>query len=287
MPSIYLDQSALIDAYERTRSDDAFRKRFVEGTAKDRYGFILSAWHWVEAARTRDLEKATRLADFMDSLRPGWLRDRRDLERIEVEERFYKFLGLEYLRPSAVVSRAELIAALNGLPLSAVTGLSSRDFVEGWIKKPELMQSIERSQRQNAEALRNVRAAEAVGRLTRAIVDEGDRGLIKGFLPQRTPTGLLLDEGTKSQFLETVTIVDFPTLAIEAAISQYGWSSQGRTDWNSMVDRIHMISALPYVDLVVSDDKYFGRLFSVSESTPSVHAQLIRFCDFCKRFVES
>src|SRR5206468_6541958 len=133
---------------------------------------------------------------------------------------------------------------------------SSRDFVEGWMNKPQLMEPIIASHRQNVQALNRIRSSLASGKLTQAIKNEGDQKLIAGFLPSTTPNGLLIDSQTKSAFVKNMTLNNFPTLAIEAAIAEYSWANQGRVDWNSMVDKFHLISSLPYADFVISDDRY-------------------------------
>src|SRR5690348_4110877 len=64
---------------------------FTEGHIEnDKITFVLSPWHWVETAQTKDLAKACPLAEFIDFISPVWLRDRRDLERTEVEDTFFK-----------------------------------------------------------------------------------------------------------------------------------------------------------------------------------------------------
>jgi hypothetical protein len=114
---------------------------------------------------------------------------------------------------------------------------------------------------------------------------DGDRKLIEGFLPERTPAGVLVGKDTKSQFLDWAKLEDFPSLSIEAAIAERSWASTDEPTWNSMIDRFHLISALPYVDYVVSNDKYFHSVFPIAASTGFVRAQLLRFDDFVAAFV--
>ena len=54
-----------------------------------------------------------------------------------------------------------------------------------------------------------------------------------------------------------------------------------------MVDKFHLISALPYVDVIVSDDRYFHSIYPVMKSAPFLLAHVLRFEDFCKQFVAS
>ena len=99
MPNVYLDQNALIYAGKKGQRDAAFRTRLLDVITGDRLKIILSPWHWVETARTKNLAMARELANFMDELGSCWLRDRRDLERIEVHRSFFKFIGWITRRP--------------------------------------------------------------------------------------------------------------------------------------------------------------------------------------------
>ena len=146
------------------------------------------------------------------------------------------------------------------------------------------MNPIVDSYTKNADALRRIRGARAKGHLTRDRKRAGDRKLIEGLLPDETPAGVLFDASTKARFLDTVGVEDFPTLAIEAAIAEYSWASKGRTDWNSLVDKFHLIPSLPYTDLVVTDDSYLHRLLPVAQKTSFVRARLMRFSAFCKDY---
>ena len=137
--TIYLDQDALINLYEECASSLAFKENLNRGIAEGRFTIVLSPWHWVETARTTNLAKALPLAEFMDWLRPTWLRDRRHLARTEVEERFFQFARVPYTPRKPMVSRAELLTEMNGFTVSPERAPSSREFVEGWIKEPRSM----------------------------------------------------------------------------------------------------------------------------------------------------
>lgn len=214
-------------------------------------------------ADEKNLAMAGELANFMDRLGSRWLRDRRDLERIEVHSSFFKFIGVDYATPPAIFTRVELIAAINRLPVSPEIDRSSREFVEAWINNPDLMRPIEQSYQANANALKSLRSALAAGKLTDAIRKQGDRKLVEGFLPSETPAGIVVDNGTRNKYLDRVNIKELPSLAIEFLIAEKSWANEGGTDWNTMVDKFHLISALPYVDVIVSDDRYFHSILPV------------------------
>ena len=125
-----------------------------------------------------------------------------------------------------------------------------------------------------------------LGELTEERKKEGDRKLIEGFRPTTTPNGILVDSSTKCVFLERMTPDDFPTLAIESAIAEYRRANQGRVDWNSMVDKFRLISSLPHVDFVVSDDRYLHLLFPIAQNPGFAKAAVIKFNEFCVRFLD-
>ncbi|HJY80613.1 MAG TPA: hypothetical protein VKK81_05960 [Candidatus Binatia bacterium] len=89
-----------------------------------------------------------------------------------------------------------------------------------------------------------VRQITCRGKVTPQIKQQGDRKLIEGFLPTHTPAGILLGSDTRLQFLDIVRIQQFPSLSIEAAIAEHSWTTTEEPDWNSMVDKFHLISAL-------------------------------------------
>jgi hypothetical protein len=285
-PNVYLDQNALIYLHNQSAGDGTFKAKILQAIGHGGFIVVLSPWHWVETARTKDLQKASQLGEFIDWLNPIWLRDRRDLEALEVRESFFTFARVPFRRPASLVTRTELLSAMNGVELTPATTPSSREFVEGWIKKPGMMEPLIKSQLQNADALKSLRAAIASGKLTAAIKAEGDQKLIAGFLPNTTPNGVVIDDETKRSYLNTVTPKVFPTLAIESAVAEYSWDNQGRIDWNSMVDKFHLIPALHYTDLVISDDGYFQLLLPVAKKTGFVKASVLKFADFCKSFLQ-
>ncbi len=103
-------------------------------------------------------------------------------------------------------------------------------------------------------------------------------------MPKSTPTGLEVPREIAAEYIERGTIDSVPTLVLETAISDHEWNVQGGADRNTLIDKFHLISALPYVDEIVPDDKFFHRLYPVAQKTGYVRAKLIGFDEFLKRF---
>jgi hypothetical protein len=93
-------------------------------------------------------------------------------------------------RPKLSLTRVELIAAINRLPVSPEIDRSSREFVEAWIRNPDLMRPIEQSYQSNANALKSLRAALSAGKLTDAIRNRAIRSWSKGSYRPRPLPGL-------------------------------------------------------------------------------------------------
>jgi hypothetical protein len=161
MPLSYLDQNALIALGVKARKPE-FREKLNYALESGALSVVVSTWHLIEAANTRNIESAIELAEFIDSLRPAWLMERRDAQRFEVEE--------------------------------------------------------------------------------------------------------------------------LPTLAIETAISEHEWVSQGGADRNTLIDKFHLISALPYVDEIISNDKFFHEVYPWAQKTGHVQAKLLGNDHLLNRF---
>src|SRR5690348_17214507 len=103
MALIYLDQNALIELGRNARSS-TFRKRLDGFIETGSLNVVVSLWHLIETAHTKNCNNAMELAEFIDSIRPAWLLERRDIQKLEVQEDFYKFLKLEFAMASRVTT---------------------------------------------------------------------------------------------------------------------------------------------------------------------------------------
>jgi hypothetical protein len=85
-------------------------------------------------------------------------------------------------------------------------------------------------------------------------------------------------------YVQQVKVENIPSFAIEGAISEHEWASQGGADRNTLIDKFHLISALPCVDEIVSDDKFFHQIYPVAQKTGHVRAKLLSNSEFFMRF---
>ncbi len=280
---IYLDQNAVI-YLEQAVNDPSFRPKLEAAIRSGKLTVVVSSWHLIETAKTTDVAKAVRLAEFIESLRPIWLLERHNIQTLEVREDFYRFAKLEFVETPRLGTLSYVIATLNGEKESPKYNIAPRAFVEQWIRHPEQFDVLNKSHENNAKALDGLRRAVKDGKMTDEVRKQADRVFLKSVLPVTTPHGLQIPRELALDYVERGDITSIPTRAIEQAISDHEWKNKGRTDANSLIDKFHLIPALQYVDEIVSDDKFLHKLYPVAAKTKHVRAKLLRFDEFLKRF---
>jgi hypothetical protein len=118
---------------------------------------------------------------------------------------------------------------------------------------------LKRAYTHNAMALAGMRDAAKTGRLTEEIKRRAVRELVRGLMPRVTPSGLDIGPESVQEDLGLVEVNRISSLAIETAISDHEWTTAGGAHRNTPIDKFQLISALPYVDEVVSNGKFFSQ----------------------------
>lgn len=271
----YLDQNALINLYRRC---DQLRR--IETAVRTKRRIVLSPWHLVETANTRDLRKAVDLADFIDGLDCLWLLERRSLQRLDVAEDLWRFAALHYDPAPRIVARREALADLNRESASPKFDIPSRAFVKGWIKHPHLLATLKRSIEQNISALRSLRQRRPDMRRSGPAEGQAHTTLVECSMPALTPAGLTIEPQIRARYLAQVDPMRIPSLALEIALSRAAINGIGRNDRNTLIDKFHAIGALPHVEEIVTDDKFFRRVLPEVIKTGFVRAKLRNFGSF-------
>lgn len=283
MPQTYLDQNALLALGFSARSPE-FRKKLDGAIESGSLAAVVSSWHLIETAHTSKLENAIELAEFIDSLKPAWLLERRDIQRLDVEEDFYRFLGLDYPSKPRVTTRSAVFAALNRQKDGGRFDIPSPRFVKQWVEHPEQTKILEESYKSSVDSLIRLRELVKAGKVTDEIRRRVDEILVKLSLPRTTPAGLDVGHDVRIDYVQQVRIETISSLAIETAISEHEWVSQGGADRNTLIDKFHLISALPYVDEIISSDKFFHEIYPAASKTGHVKANLVDNDEFLGRF---
>ena len=238
----------------------------------------------IETANTNNLANAVELAEFIDSLKPTWLLERRNIQKLDVQEDFWRFLGMDFQNRSRVGSRSAVIAALNGQADAPKFNIPSRDFVEQWISHPDQLDVLKKAYADNTTALIAIREAVKTGKMTEELKRRTDQAFVRGLLSPVTPNRVAVGAELVHDYIGKVNLNGIPSLAIETAIAYHQWDDVGGTDRNTLIDKFHLISALPYVDEIVSRDKFFQKVFPVVQATGHVRATLVENAVFLARF---
>jgi hypothetical protein len=281
-PLTYLDQNALIALGRKARHKD-FRQKLDAALESKSLSVVVSSWHLIETARTTNLANATELAVFIDSLNPGWLFERLNLQRLDVEEDFYRYLKIEFAERPRITTRSEVFAELNHTKDNARFDIASAEFVTQWVKNPNQLAVLEDTYKKNAATLVRLRELTKAGKITEEVRNRVNEILLRASLPKTTPAGLDMGHDVRIDYVQQVKAETIPSIAIEAAISEHGWNSQGGLDGNTLIDKTHLISALPHVDEIVSDDNFFHDVYPAAAASGHVRATLIHNAEFLQR----
>lgn len=283
MPTTYLDQNALIGLGRKARVAE-FRKKLNDVLDSGALSVVLSLWHLVETAHTKRLENAVELAQFIESLRPAWLFEKHDVLRMEVADDFYRYAHLEYEAAPRISTFSAIFAALNRSADGPRFDIPRDRFVAQWWNHPDQMQPLETAYKNNVEALLGIREMKKQGRMTDNIRNQARQVLLEHTVPTTTQAGLEIGREMRQEYIAHAKEDSIPSLAIEKAISEQEWDAQGGADRNTLIDKFHIIPALPYVDEVVSDDRFFQSVYPATVKTGHVKALIVKNFDFLARF---
>jgi len=281
MTFTYLDQNALLKLGFKARKPD-FRQR-LDTALSGSLAIVVSSWHLIETAHTSNVAIAVELAEFIDSLRPSWLLERRDIQKLDVEDDFCRFLGIDCPNKPRITTRSAVHAALSRQKDSTRFDIPSSKFVKQWIEHPDQLKALDQAYIDNANSLIRLRELVKAGRVTEEIRRRVDEIMVGASLPTTTPAGLDVGRQLRADYIKQVKVVEIPSLAIETAISEHEWALQGGADRNTLIDKFHLISALPYVDEIISNDKFFAGIYPAAQKAGFVRAKLLNNDELLRR----
>jgi hypothetical protein len=253
VPLVYCDHNFVVTSGQ---GPDPYKDHLRQVARAGGLTFVLSPFHWMETAEDTDVGRGEATADFMDALNGQWLRERRNIQRKEVEAAFFRFAKIPSESPQMVVNVTDIIADLAGQPGDR----PSRAFVthlRGVGPEHPLKDSLSQALAKNRENIGNYQA----GTFTPAFRRGVETLYVKQLLPTNTPAGLLIDEATKKDFLKSQKLTDFPSLALETLATYDNWKEARQMTRNNFLDQQHVM-ALPYVNLFLTNDKRLTALIA-------------------------
>ncbi len=272
MPLIFSDVNFIVTAHQ---GPDAYKQHLQQLATNGAVTFVLSPMHWVEAAEDNDAVRGAAKADFMDSLNARWLFERRAVQRKEVATSFFRFLQVPSGPPQMVAPVIDVIADLAGVAAER----SSRDFV-AHLRGIGPNHPLEQSLRQAFESNQVNGGRFRAGKLTPIFLERMERHYVQYLLPRETSAGVVIDEDSKSRFLNAFKMTDLPASALEWAATQDSWREGRHMNRNNFMDQ-QQLMALPYVDYFVTDDARLRALICrISAGLPFPVAALLTKAEF-------
>ena len=276
MPFVFCDLNFIITAHQEP---DAYKQHLRQLAGAGTVTFVLSPFHWAEAAEDADPVRGAAKADFMDSLLARWIYERRSIQRKEATAVFFRFLRVQADPPQLIGSVVDVIADLAGAQVER----SSRDFVahlrtigQNHPLKQSLQQAFD-SNRVNGDRFR-------AGELTPDFLRKMEKLYIRALLPTQTPAGIVIDEDCRGRFLDGSRLTDFPAFAVESLATYDSWRENRQMNRNNFMDQQHLM-AWPYVDFFLTDDARLRALIGrISPGLPFRVATLLAKADFDARY---
>jgi hypothetical protein len=252
MPQLaYCDHNFVITAHD---APEQYKTHLRELASSGKVKFVLSPWHWREMARDADHERGESVADFCDSLGPAWLYERRTIQKKEVAAALYKFARIQAEAPVLIGDISEIIYDLVGTRAYR----NCRSFVEHlWNIGPN--HPMETTFKSAFEANQKNMEDFFAGKFPPQFLTKVEGLYIEGLLPTATPAGIAIDAGTKRAFLSSYKLTDLPATALESKITHENWTLRRQLNQNNFLDQLHVM-ALPYVDLLITNDDKLSRL---------------------------
>jgi hypothetical protein len=278
---VYCDHNFVVVAHD---AEAYYQEHLRQLVAQSKVRFVLSTWHWLEMARDANHARGLSVAAFADSLSPVWLFERLTIQQREVEDAFFRFLGIPHNQLSQLGSLAEVLADLNKVSTAiTATYRDSRAFVAH-------MQTLGESHPMNVSLRGSFQAQKSngeqyrAGRLTPEMNRCLEKILIGRFLPMTIPSGRTIVVIEKDMFLRSSKNEDFPSIAVENGLSLDGWKTGRALTDRAFRDSQHVI-ALPYVDLFVTDDgPLTAAIHRVVANFPFRTAEIVTKAEFDRRF---
>jgi hypothetical protein len=188
-----------------------------------------------------DENRGIALAEFADSLKPLWLHERRHLQQNEVAQGLFEEIGVLYRLPAPVARLEDVLAEMTGIEVQRDRCPNSAAFVR-YMRTAEGRAPLLDPLQQAIEAQRANRGAYNAGSFTRQIRRQIQRRVVASLLPERTPDGKLIPLSAKRKFVMDFREQDYPSVAVESALSADAVQLNRTLTEREFRDRQHGIS---------------------------------------------
>jgi hypothetical protein len=287
--NVYPDHNFLIYCVK----NPTWRKAVTEAHKVGRITVVLSAWHFYEYGNASGYADTESLIEFAEELQPKWILERADLQHREfiVIWNYFWSGGPPDFNP--ICTLAEQAAALNRVPVERMSRYSIRDYVKHW-STPGALDEIQAVMKAQTEVARQ--------NMSRYVADRNRFGVLPltecayvaiqfARLHEVQPWRVwalaqeIFREGPLSVQIQcfvywrcTEYLKAYMT---EVALTLELYPTGAALSMNRQIDRQHAIMALPYCDVLVTDDKDLrNRIARVKPKLRFKTAEVMRGQDF-------
>jgi hypothetical protein len=260
VPNIYCDQNFLISIRD---ADEAYHRRLRELIDAGGARFVLSLWTLVEISKSTVPQKMVELAATADRITPSWLPERSHLHEHEIHSQFFRMFELLYNRPAVLRSLKEVAPETCGGSVPLGREYTALEFatliradsipIDGMLSKNQAEWNSDPWPKSMAEVDRHLRPAVAA--------------YIADLVPRMTPAGIMLPPTATTESLSRMALQAMPSVLTETALLRISRMRKLKRTDASFMDFQHGITALPYTDVFLTDDR---KLRSLIESCRSL-----------------
>jgi hypothetical protein len=260
--NVYVDHNFLIYCAKEA----AWRKAVIGAHQSERICVILSAWHFYEYGNASGHPGTEDLIKFAEELNPKWILERGDLQQREFIAEWNNLWDGEPYGFDPICSLAEAGAALNRVSVQRMSRYTIREYVASF-SAPGALDTIRAElERQkdvakfNLDKYVNDKRFDAILPITQLFYVAVQIARLSEIKPDRVyalANELMRQQPIATQiecFVYWKGLELLKAYLVEVALTLDLYPNKATLNVNRQVDRQHAIVALPYCDILVTDD---------------------------------
>jgi len=253
LPRIYLDQGGLLKlGGGKPNPQETEVRRRIEARE---VALVLSPAHWIDTAGGRSEQKSRELSRFIDGLRPGWLRERVNLHRLEIRC-FLDNVPFERVNQMALCNTVtEVVADMGGLVGGGAAIVDTEAMVVRLWRSANARSILQRAYTVAEQANRQNRRMFRAGRFT----PELERRLQMLYVRQ---IANIREGSAEDQQLQQAPPDALRSIGCEWEATKESWRQGGVMTPNRLRDLFHLVVAMPYTDFILTFDRQLRRTIS-------------------------
>lgn len=270
---LFLDHWVIIRLFEDSSAADE-KTRLISLCKKGSCVLVLTIWHIHEMLRDKNTGRAKSLCVQLDSLTKEipclWIQLRLPIQQDELAAEFFKSQNVSHPRqellcegPLAIFPNSEKAPWIEE---------ARKQGLHWFFDKPNLFSEALREQNNYPKTKAELKSAVQTTVGAAAILREAKRRYLMGLMPRRYPSGLVIADESKWQFLKGIEIGNLPSTYAESLLSEITNKDVTTPPTEEdLVDLQNMVSVLPYVDVAVLDAKFCNYVTAIKKRWRSNH----------------